>query len=284
MTHAQWSATIRSKVDTSWNLHTLLPQNMDFFILLSSLAGIYGPIAQTNYAAGGTFQDALARYRTSLGLRSSVSLDLGWMRTIGVVAESELYQRNRESARDMRPVEEEDLFILLDRFCDPNLQHLGPDQSQVLVGAVIPAHFFARGEQPMPSLKRRLFAGFDTAFRREARRSDDELDQQSPAHLFQQATSRKSRAGIVVEAIKLRLARALGVEADDIDSHRGLSDFGVDSLMAVELRNWIRRSFGAVVSVFEIMNARSIEGVGELVIIRAEEENAPHAPAALAEQ
>lgn len=273
MTHTQWAVTIRSKVDASWNLHTLLPRNMDFFILLSSLAGIYGTIAQANYAAGGTFQDALARYRTSLGLKSSVSLDLGWMRTIGVVAESERYQRNRESSRDMRPVEEEDLLALLDRFCDPNLENLCQDQSQVLVGAVTPAHFLAKGEQPMPSLKRRLFAGFDAALRRNGQygRPDGELDRQSPAHLFQQAGSRKARASIVVEAMKLRLARALGVEADDIDSHRGLSDYGVDSLMAVELRNWIRRSFGASVSVFEMTNGTTIAGVGELTTMRAEE-------------
>lgn len=277
MTHTQWSTTIRSKVDASWNLHTLLPQNMDFFILLSSLAGIYGPIAQTNYAAGGTFQDALARYRTSLGLKSSVSLDLGWMRTIGVVAESELYQRNRESARDMRPVEEEDLLALLDRFCDPKLQPLGEDQSQILVGAVTPAHFLAKSEQPMPSLKRSLFAGFDAALRSNGQygRLDDELERQSPASLFQQALSRKARASIVVDALKSRLARALGVEAGDVDSHRGLSDYGVDSLMAVELRNWIRRDFGAVVSVFEIMSGSTIDGVGELTTVRAEEGDGP---------
>lgn len=38
MTFAQWDLTIRSKVQTSVNLHRLLPDNLDFFILLSSLA------------------------------------------------------------------------------------------------------------------------------------------------------------------------------------------------------------------------------------------------------
>lgn len=38
MTYAQWDLTVRSKVQTSLNLHRLLPDNLDFFILLSSLA------------------------------------------------------------------------------------------------------------------------------------------------------------------------------------------------------------------------------------------------------
>ncbi|KAJ8130428.1 hypothetical protein O1611_g3200 [Lasiodiplodia mahajangana] len=89
MSHAQWEVTIRSKVDTSWNLHQLLPPGtLDFFILLSSLSGLYGSIAQSNYAAGCTFQDALAQYRSGICAdnnddEANVSLDIGWMRNIG---------------------------------------------------------------------------------------------------------------------------------------------------------------------------------------------------------
>lgn len=85
------------------------------------------------------------------------------------------------------------------------------------------------------------------------------------AVLFQQAESHSEKVGIFIEAIRERLASAMGMAADDIDAYRGLSEFGVDSLMAVELRNWIRRDFGAFVSVFEIMSKPDIRGVGELV-------------------
>ncbi|KAJ8132109.1 hypothetical protein O1611_g1520 [Lasiodiplodia mahajangana] len=56
MTHEKWTRTIKSKVHASWNLHALLPRDMDFFILLSSLVGIYGAIGQSNYAAGWCFR------------------------------------------------------------------------------------------------------------------------------------------------------------------------------------------------------------------------------------
>ncbi|THC88924.1 hypothetical protein EYZ11_011625 [Aspergillus tanneri] len=64
MTYSDFSAAVRPKVVGSLNLHNaFLTQHLDFFILLSSAAGIVGNSGQANYAAGCTFQDALARYR-----------------------------------------------------------------------------------------------------------------------------------------------------------------------------------------------------------------------------
>lgn len=274
MTYAQWSTTIGSKVKASWNLHELLPKDMDFFILLSSLAGLYGPVGQSNYAAGCTFQDALARARTAAGFRGSVALDLGWMATIGIIAEREDYQHNRKGAGDMAPVSAEDYMAVLERYCDPGLSALELWQSQLLVGPVTPAHFHARAEELVPTVGRPIFAAFNVASRfaggcghgggAGAAARDD------TAVLFQQASGGKERSAIVVEAIKAKLARALGVAADEIDSLKKLSDYGVDSLMAVELRNWIRRDFRAAVAVFEMMGGATIAEVAALVTTRAE--------------
>ncbi|ETS79028.1 hypothetical protein PFICI_08881 [Pestalotiopsis fici W106-1] len=54
MSYPQWSRTIQSKVSTSWNLHELLP-DLDFFIMLASIVGIYGSPGQGTYAAGCAF-------------------------------------------------------------------------------------------------------------------------------------------------------------------------------------------------------------------------------------
>ena len=71
----------------SWNLHTTLPKGMDFFIFLSSASGLVGLRGQTNYNAGNTFEDALARLRVASG-EKAVSLDLGAMIDDGLLAES----------------------------------------------------------------------------------------------------------------------------------------------------------------------------------------------------
>jgi acyl carrier protein len=281
ITYSQWSATLESKVKASWNLHRFLPADMDFFILLSSLSGIYGAVGQGNYAAGCTFQDALARARTEAGCfgRCSVSLDLGWMRTIGVIAESELsaeYLRNRELSRDSAAVEAEDLMALLEHYCDPSLSPSEIRGSQLLVGAITPAYFLARGEDVVAATlagNGHLFAGFDvpSAFANGSSSSNQPTRKEdSAAVLFQQAKDFQARRTVVIDAIKAKVARAMGVAIDDIDSTKKPSDYGVDSLMAVELRNWIHKSFGAAIAVFEMMGGMTITEVGELVASRAE--------------
>lgn len=47
MTYSQWPLSLKSKVQATWNLHTLLP-SVDFFIMLSSLSGLYGVLGQGN--------------------------------------------------------------------------------------------------------------------------------------------------------------------------------------------------------------------------------------------
>ncbi|CAH0056997.1 unnamed protein product [Clonostachys solani] len=277
MTHGQWATTIGSKVHASWNLHTLLPKDMDFFILLSSLAGIYGTIAQSNYAAGCAFQDGLARMRTAAGMPASISLDLGWMADVGIVSERAEYRRNREKVPDMSAVAGADLLALLDYYCDPKLaaqwMKRGLDQSQLLVGALTPANFTAQAQDSPPALLRPLFHGFTRTSLKSSTGQDstgvDTAVQQTPAMLFRAATTPEERSAVVVEALKVKLARALDVEPDYVAAEKALSDYGVDSLMAVELRNWIRNDFGAAVTVFDIMGGAAIAAVGELVVAKA---------------
>ncbi|PQE06756.1 polyketide synthase protein [Rutstroemia sp. NJR-2017a BBW] len=266
MTYAQWTKTIRSKVNTSWNLHELLPKDMDFFILLSSIAGIYGSPGQSNYAAGCTFQDALARSRSAAGYRNSVALNLGWMRTIGIIAETKEYQRNRHNVGDMAQVEEVDFFALLEHYCDPSLAPLSPEDSQVLIGVITQEHVQGRGLAPIDVLNRPLYAGFSAPQLYNANKGNSGvLTQEDTAALFQQATTPHERSLVVLSALKAKLARALDVAVEDVDSHRTLADYGTDSLMAVELRNWIRRDFGVSVAIFDLFNGDDIAALSKVI-------------------
>jgi acyl carrier protein len=264
MIYVQWVRGLESKISTSFNMHQHLPVgSLDFFILLSSLAGIYGTIAQSNYAAGCTFQDAIARYRAEQG-ENAVSVDIGWMRSVGKIAETEEYQRNRENQRDMLQVETEELLSLLSVYCQPK----NGQKPQVLLGAITPAYFLDRGETPAPLLQRPMFTSFAQMLESDKPKSASNAN--DPARLFQQAATAEEQAQVVVHAVMARLGRALGVSADDIEPTKQLSDYGVDSLMAVELRNWIGKEFKANVAVFDLTGGASIIALGELVAERTE--------------
>ncbi|KAI0399420.1 KR domain-containing protein [Xylaria palmicola] len=71
-TFESWRESTMPKIQGSWNLHSSLPDGMDFFVLfspipISAVIGNRGP--QSNYAVGNTFEDALAQYRVAKGER-----------------------------------------------------------------------------------------------------------------------------------------------------------------------------------------------------------------------
>lgn len=281
MTFDQWDKTTGSKVSSSWNLHQQLPDTLDFFILFSSVTGLYGAMAQSNYAAGNTFQDALAKYRTGIG-RSGVSMsfDLGWINDAGVIASNAKFESHRNSQGNLIQTYWEDVAALLEHYCSPvvvsqweikqaNID-INCDDSQLIVGMATPLNSRAQGVL-VPVMELPFLNGFAVAAANKAKHSSsqDHLIHQI-ASLFDQfsaSTSVDARATVVVSALAERLSRALSVPQEDIDPRKPLSEFGVDSLMAVELRNWFRREFRANVSVFDLMAANiSILSIGALIV------------------
>lgn len=273
MTFEQWNLTMSSKVKTSWNLHRLLPKDLDFFILLASLAGVAGQMASANYAGGCSFQDSLARYRNAHG-QMALSLDIGWMKNIGIIAETGAYQRQRQTSDDMQQIDDTELLAVLTMCCDPSIPAPLPTHAkdQVLLGLRTPADLLIQGKPPPAMLDRPLFAAFSHIV--DGGAPDDSvgsaLDQvAAAAALFRQTTDSGERIQIVLGALSAKLARAMSISPDDVEHSKSLSSYGVDSLMAVELRNWIGRDFGATVAVFDILGGVSIASIADLIVSKS---------------
>lgn len=130
MSLTDYEDALRPKVRGTINLHQQLPSSLDFFILLSSCAGIIGNDGQANYASACTFQDAFARYRTRLGMPSR-SLDLGMIDGAGYVSEN-LNVLRFLTAQGWQPVRLPEFFALLDYAITQPIHSV--DDSQFIVG------------------------------------------------------------------------------------------------------------------------------------------------------
>ncbi|KAE9365744.1 BcPKS1, polyketide synthase [Stipitochalara longipes BDJ] len=259
MTHEEWTTSIRAKVYSTWNLHNLLPSDLKFFIELSSLSGIAGTIGQSNYAAGNTFQDALALHRISQG-QKAVSLRLGLMSDIGVIAENDDYKKSREGLIEMARITEAEFVALLEYYCDPSRDVLSPLKGLPLIGLVTPAQLHSQGMDVPSWLTSRSFNQIASR----GATSSLGLSGSSAsiaanyASALRKATTIMEAQDIFLEAIVVKLSRALAVPSVDIDITKPFHAYGVDSLLAVELRNWFGKELGSDVAVFDIMATESI--------------------------
>jgi NADPH:quinone reductase-like Zn-dependent oxidoreductase len=248
MTHEAWKAATAPKIQGSWNMHALLPADMDFFVGLSSAAGVAGGRGQANYAAGNTFIDALMRHRVSRGM-SGATLDLGVFFNVGFMLESADLQA-RWKGREHLAVTEADLFALLDGYCTPHEADKVPFQAAVgiagFVGDKSSEYYFRK-----PMLQ-------TLALEDDNNRDDDSTGQQSAqrvdfASVFAKSTSLAEAAAAVNDAMLSKLAATLSLSREELDANTPLHTYGVDSLVAVELRNWFAKEVFADLAIFDIL-------------------------------
>ena len=88
MSATQWREVLLPKVTGSWNLHRLLPQDLDFFILLSSINCVIGNVGQANYAAANMGMVGVAANRRKRGL-NSIAVNVGAIIGVGYITQSD---------------------------------------------------------------------------------------------------------------------------------------------------------------------------------------------------
>lgn len=189
------------------------------------------------------------------------------MGDVGAVAENAALTKGKENAGDLAPIYENEFLALLDHYCDPELQILTPEQAQPVIGIVTPAQFRAKGLQPPDWLvDRPLFRGLAQEVDEQAggtAASENEQDDRDWVSELLRAASGAAAANVVVDALVQRLSKATSISPVEIDRARPLHAYGVDSLLAVELRNWFSKLFKADVAIFDITGQTSLEKVAE---------------------
>ncbi|KAL2131930.1 hypothetical protein VTI74DRAFT_4432 [Chaetomium olivicolor] len=267
MTIDDYRAAILPKVNATWNLHTRFqdPSSLDFFVILSSVAGIVGYASQSNYSAGGAYEDALARWRVAHGL-PAVSVDLGAVKGVGYVAETAGVAGRMEKVGHMLLAEEKVLAVIESAILDPF-------HPQIVVGLNNGPgrHWDSDGVSQLGRDARfqalrwhQSGQGQAQSQQRGGKNTGDSL-----AGKLAEATTRGEAEKVVGRAIAQKLADIFMIPVDDIDESKHPSQYGVDSLVAVELRNMLAHQAAADVSIFGIMQSPSLAGLASEVVSKS---------------
>ncbi|MBF0288093.1 MAG: SDR family NAD(P)-dependent oxidoreductase [SAR324 cluster bacterium] len=217
------------KVQGSWNLHTLT-KNMalDFFVCFSSIASLFGSAGQGNYAAGNAFMDALVHHRQALGL-PGLSINWGPWAQVGIAANFDKITQEGWMKRGLGMILPEQGLELMERL-------ITEDVIQVGVLPVIWPTFLQNfyNNRKLPYLD--YFRKVETV---------STVPRKSKLLRQLEEAAEEERYSILAEHIHEQVVRVLGWKSpEQIAPRERLFDAGMDSMMAVEIRDRLQSSLG----------------------------------------
>lgn len=265
MTLSQFKSVTDPKIAGTINLHeATLSQPLDFFNMTSSIVTMIGTATQGSYCAGNAFQDSFARHRLSLGLPAQ-SFALGMILEVGFVSQLPEVQKSLMRNGVYGTGQLEFLKLLEASFVkqtpDPKWSAMDSLASSHLLTGLEPVKLDQLYRKGLAAeftwhtdarFGRLLQALEDLSHKNNYSKSSDGLATDVLA-----STSPVEFRQIVTKAILDRLAKLLFTPSDEMDPSRGVSEYGMDSMIAAELRNWFVKSFQTDVTFLELLNPQT---------------------------
>ncbi|OAA75373.1 Beta-ketoacyl synthase [Akanthomyces lecanii RCEF 1005] len=267
MTYESWNTGFKPKALGSCNLVDAVEAlgHDPFYVFLASSAGVIGTRGQANYAAGNAFLDALAKNLRIRGKRAT-SLDLGPILGAGMLAEDEVIL-DILRASGFYGIRHDDFLTIVKHSITGETSRGIPLPSQVVLG-VGTGGLMLQNQPADPYWSRTAMYSYLNIV------DMPEPDLSAPTRSvglgikaeLMSCTDAESATGIVCSGLSSMLAKSMNMTAEEIDPCRPPSAYGVDSLVAVGIRNWVSRNCGVDVSVFEIMSELTVFELSMLVV------------------
>ncbi|KAI0490355.1 ketoacyl-synt-domain-containing protein [Xylaria cf. heliscus] len=268
MTYNDYITVIESKVQGGWNFHrALINAPLDFFVAISSVAGMVGNRGQAAYAAANCFLNSLVQHRLAMGLPAS-SLDLTAISDSGYLAED--LEKAAEVARNLGS----------DTICEAEvLALLGAAISGRMTTAcnshTITGMRITPTMQPFWTDDAKCKHLRETA---EAAAAAVDASAGSAKKISYNAAVKAAKTldeaeQIVCDGLVNKLAAVMMMDIEDLDITRSLSHYPLDSLVAIEIRNFITREFEATLQVLELLSSGSIQTLAKAVCVKSKAVN-----------
>ncbi len=246
-------AVLRPKVQGTWNLHQLtrnLP--LDFFVCFSSIASVWGSQGQAHYAAANHFLDVLAHYRRGLGL-PALTINWGPWAGGGMTTDEAQTLLKRLGVAALSPDSAIETLAYL----------LGTDECQSVVAQVNWSLFkelytarhqrplFEQIEIPLPETTKPLGLSAEPAM----------------AQIVQQLAQKNAgeRLPLLIAHLQGEVAKICGFDTPHQlpVPEKSFLELGMDSLMAVELKNQLAAQLGISLPVRVAFDYPNIQALAQ---------------------
>ncbi|MBL0740368.1 type I polyketide synthase [Chryseolinea lacunae] len=232
ITEIEFMETLAPKVKGAWNLHMLtqhLP--LECFILFSSASSLIGLSGQASYVAANSFLDVLAHRRRQSGLTAQ-SINWGVIKDVGMVAnETELEKYAR--AEGFEPIVMQDAMEVYDTIAAHDLTQIG----------IMKIDAAQMGSYYSALARTNYFKGL--------METKDVVSQKETSFLetYTLLADERERKDALEQLITRHVSKIIKMPASRIGNTMTFKGLGVDSLMAIQLRNLLEKSLELKLSV-----------------------------------
>lgn len=254
------------KVEGAWNLHHTFT-NLDFFLMLGSVASLLGNHGHSAYGATSTFLDAFAQYRIAQNLPAA-TLGLGPVRGAGYFAKDfDARAWHVDKHMGLQWLDEDEVFAYISAAI--RTQTAGPGKTR--------NYQWITGLRPHDDMKEEPFWMSDSKFSHlrlayHASRGSHSGTGQKAGSLSQQlekAPSFEDARKLVYDTLAVKIADVLMKPVEDVSPSQPMASYGLDSLVAVEIRNWIARTMEVKVSMFDLISGNSLEMLAVVIVLKS---------------
>jgi len=237
------------KVNGAWNLHHLTGTcNLDHFVCFSSVASLLGSAGQAGYSAANAFLDALAQHRKAKGL-CALSINWGPWADVGMAARLDKQKSEQLAQRGIFSIGTREGMDILGKLMafEQNMSLPSPQ-----IGVVAAQWNIYSQNNSTPFLELLLINETSTSGLQSPPADVGLIEQ------LQLATPAEQRILLTIH-LKELVAGVLKLNQEDIGLRERLFDLGIDSLMAVELKNRLQKNLKIVLSSTLLFDYPTVE-------------------------
>ncbi|HEX4953119.1 MAG TPA: beta-ketoacyl synthase N-terminal-like domain-containing protein [Thermoanaerobaculia bacterium] len=251
-------ASLRPKVLGAALLDELLaPEELDFFLLFSSIASVLGSLGQANYAAGNAFLDALAWSRRRAG---TLVQSINWGPWAGAGMAGERALQAAFESRGIHAFEPDQGLALLETLW-------ASPRAQAVAVAVDWRRFTQSLPRGVPPPLLSLLAWLPEGAAVGASEGEGEPSWRRELASLGDASG---RTAVATERVKDLVAGVLRIHPSQLDPQQPLNALGVDSLMLAEIRSRVGAAAGVEISLADLFGGASVATVARQIVAEVE--------------